>query len=489
VEWVVQDGSIATGFPSLKRRNGGLMGLLNLLVIVIVLVVAGNAYARSNFITPWPGFLVSFCTSTLIGYFFIPASLLVIGEVGNANIIELADTALTLNLLGLGCCSLSFYLFSMYLEKTSSRQIASVPKIALYDPQLDIKCMYICSATALVVALVVFSTMLYAGVFPLLSADIGAERAFVNRIPEIRPIYNFAVSLVQPIIVFSALVIFLKWKEISKLTLIPLVILCGALLLTGTRSFLGGILESTILGVSLLWIAGRSRIKISYFLFLLYQLFGIFLGGVSGLARDINFNNFFDALSDDPLSILVYSFTYAFVGNNLCELRDFSWVLSKFDGSFFGGKTLLAGIFGFVPSSILPFREEFTFARVTNSIVGLPSETSFGTRASFFGEWYFNFNWPGVLLFGLIVGVLLATLQSKYYGFLESCKQGNIQVFTLVVLQFCSSSIPIASNTSNLYYVYVQALFLGIVYLSARSNPSTLVNLEDIEEIDRGTVT
>lgn len=465
------------------------MALLNFLVIVILLVLASTAYSRLNFITPWPSFLIGFCITTLIGYFFVPASLLVIGQAGNTDIIELADTALSINLAGLGCCILSFYLFSTYLEKVSFSRVASATKVTLYDPQLDVKCMYACSAIALVAAVVIFSTMFYIGVIPLFSDDIGADRTFVNRAPEIRPIFNFAVSLVQPILVFSTLIIFLKWKEVSKLTLIPLGILCCALLFTGTRSFLSGILESAILGVSLLWITGRSRIRISYLLFLLYQVFYIFLGGVSGLARDININNFLDLLSADPFSLLGYSFAYSFAGNNFCDLRDFSWVLSNFDGAFFGGKTLLAGIFGFIPSSVFPFREEFTFVRVTNTIVGLPTDTHFGTRASFFGEWYFNFSWPGVLLFGLIVGVLLAILQSKYYGFLENCKRGNTQVFTLTVLQFFASAISIASNTSNLYYVYVQALFLGIIYLSARSNPSTLANLEESEEIDGRTVT
>jgi oligosaccharide repeat unit polymerase len=464
------------------------MGLLNLLVIVILLILAGNIYARSNFITPWPAFLIGFCITTLIGYFFVPAALLVIGQVGNTDIIELADTALAINLAGLGCCIFSFYLVSLYLEKTASQQVASAIKVAPYDPKLDIKFMYACSATALLVAVVVFSTMLYAGVIPLFSEDIGADRSFVNRVPEIRPIFNFAVSLVQPILVFSTLVILLKWKEFSKLALIPLGILCCALLFTGSRSFLSGILEGTILGVSLLWITGRSRFRISYLSFLLYQVLYIFLGGISGLARDINISNFFDLLISDPLLTLGYSFAYSFLGNNFCDLRDFSWVLSKFDGTFFGGKTILAGIFGFIPSSVLPFREEFTFSRVTNIIIGLPTDTSFGTRASFFGEWYFNFNWPGVLLLGLIAGLLFALLESKYSGFIENCKRGNIQIFTLTVLQVFASSISIASNSSGLYYVYVQALFLGILYLLARSNPSTLANLEDSEEIDRRIV-
>jgi oligosaccharide repeat unit polymerase len=465
------------------------MALLNLLVIVILLLLARSSYSKRNFITPWPSFLTIFCITTLIGYFFVPAALLVIGQVGNTDIIELADTALAINLAGLGCCIFSFYLVSSYLEKTATQQVASEIKVAPYDPKLDIKFMYACSVAALLVASVIFSIMLYAGVVPLFSADIGADRAFVNRVPELRPIFNFAVSLVQPILVFSTLVLLLKWKEVSKLTLIPLSILCCALLFTGSRSFLISILESTVIGVSLLWITGRSRIRVSYLLYLLYQVFNIFLSGVSGLARDININNFLDLLITDPLSLLGYSFAYSFVGNNYCDLRDFSWVLSKFDGGFFGGKTLLAGVFGFIPSSLFPFREEFTFARVTNTIVGISSEGSFGIRASFFGEWYFNFNWPGVLLFGLIVGSLIALLQTKYHSFLENCKQGNVQVFTLTVLQFFASAISIASNTSNLYYVYVQALFLGILYLLARSNPSTLVNLEDSEEIDRRTVT
>jgi hypothetical protein len=458
------------------------LSLLNLLVIVILIVLAGSVYSKLNFITPWPSFLVGFCINTLIGYFFVPAGLLVIGQVGNTNIIDMADTALSINLLGLSCCILSFYLFSSYLENVSSRQSTSAKRVAFYDPLLDIKCLYVCSILSLVVSAIILGLMLYAGVIPLFSDNIGSDRTFINRIPETRPIFNFAASLVQPILVFSTLISILKWKELPKLMLVPIGIMCTAVILTGTRSFLSGIFESLIPAAALLWVVGRSRIKISFALFLLYQFAYLLLGGVSGFARDTGIADFFDLLKSNPLSLLVYSLAYSFIGNNFCDLRDFSWILSRFDGIFFEGKTILAGLLSFIPSSVFPFREEFTFARVTNTIIDLPTDTHFGTRASLFGEWYFNFSWFGVLLLGLILGILFAWIQSKYYSFLENCKDGNIQIFTMTVLQFGASSISILGNTSSLYYVYVQGAFLGVLYLYARSRPSTLVNLESSQE-------
>jgi hypothetical protein len=99
-----------------------------------------------------------------------------------------------------------------------------------------------------------------------------------------------------------------------------------------------------------------------------------------------------------------------FYGNNLSDLRDFAWVLSGLFDERFHGLTYLAGYFSFVPSFLSDFRTEMAIGRVTAMLAGLDPTKHAGMRLPMFGETYLNFDWPGVVLAGIVFGFGLRTI-------------------------------------------------------------------------------
>ena len=99
-----------------------------------------------------------------------------------------------------------------------------------------------------------------------------------------------------------------------------------------------------------------------------------------------------------------------FYGNNLSDLRDFAWVLSGAVDERFHGLTYLAGYFSFVPSFLSDFCTEMAIGRVTAVFAGLDPSKHAGMRLPMFGETYLNFDWPGVMLGGIVFGYGLRTI-------------------------------------------------------------------------------
>jgi oligosaccharide repeat unit polymerase len=98
-------------------------------------------------------------------------------------------------------------------------------------------------------------------------------------------------------------------------------------------------------------------------------------------------------------------------GNDLSDLRDFAWILTGLDQSeFYWGKTYLAGYLSFIPSFLLPFREQYGIGRVTPLLAGLDPAFHSGLRPPIFGEMYVNFGLPGLCIGGFLYGVLVGRI-------------------------------------------------------------------------------
>jgi hypothetical protein len=89
-------------------------------------------------------------------------------------------------------------------------------------------------------------------------------------------------------------------------------------------------------------------------------------------------------------------------------MRDFAWILSGLDdGQWLMGKTYIAGYLSFIPAYLMPFREIYSFGRVSPLLAGLDPSHHSGLRPPIFGEMYVNFGLPGLLIGGFIYGLAL----------------------------------------------------------------------------------
>jgi oligosaccharide repeat unit polymerase len=97
-------------------------------------------------------------------------------------------------------------------------------------------------------------------------------------------------------------------------------------------------------------------------------------------------------------------------GSNLSDLRDFAWVLSGLFDERYHGLTYLAGYISFVPAFLSDFRYDLAVGRVTALIAGVDPSKHAGMRLPMLGEAYLNFDWPGVIIGGIVYGIALRTI-------------------------------------------------------------------------------
>jgi len=106
-------------------------------------------------------------------------------------------------------------------------------------------------------------------------------------------------------------------------------------------------------------------------------------------------------------------FFLLFYGNNFSDLRDFAWVYSAWDHTFWAGKTYLAAILAFIPRFASQFRDTWGLGAATASSVGFDPQVHPGLRPGAFGEGFFNFGLPGVIAVGLLLGITLRWVDAE----------------------------------------------------------------------------
>ena len=150
----------------------------------------------------------------------------------------------------------------------------------------------------------------------------------------------------------------------------------------------------------------------------------------------------------------------AYLGDNIIDLRDGSWVFSKWDFDPFMGKTYLGGAFSMVPSGIFPQKKQWHLGLTGVRIVGMPEEEHFGLRMTFFAEAFLNFGWAGVFVVGTLLGSLYAIVLRQIHLVAQSgggsCLYRNM---TFLILLQC---LPPLSNTSDGFMFWSQ---LGLLFL------------------------
>ena len=93
-------------------------------------------------------------------------------------------------------------------------------------------------------------------------------------------------------------------------------------------------------------------------------------------------------------------------GNNLSELRDFSWILAGWDGELLLGRTYVSGALSWIPSFLLPDRKEWGWGQFSTRTTALDGGAHPGLRPTVFAEAYFNFDLVGVVVFATLLGAL-----------------------------------------------------------------------------------
>ncbi|WP_422082725.1 O-antigen polymerase [Ulvibacterium sp.] len=92
------------------------------------------------------------------------------------------------------------------------------------------------------------------------------------------------------------------------------------------------------------------------------------------------------------------------------SVRELARVLSSFtEGNYeyLYGKTYVAGIFSFIPTSVNVLKANFNYMRYTSTISGQNPDDFGGMRSTFAGEAFINFNVPGIFIISMLFAVAI----------------------------------------------------------------------------------
>jgi oligosaccharide repeat unit polymerase len=235
---------------------------------------------------------------------------------------------------------------------------------------------------------------------------LGAEgmRSRAMETPVLRPLYNVAATIF-PVLIAIVLLAAGERRKVSLWGLAFFLLLPAVM--TGSRGVaFGGVMTYglTVLAYRAVRRELRTRqVLISLPVAALVLFLAFYLGDV----RNGQYNILATAAN------VGVDFFY---GGNFSDLRDFAWVMAYWDGEWLGGRTQLAGLMGFIPAVLSPFRTNWGWGRVSTDIVGLGTRevdsAHAGLRPGMFGELYFNFGLLGVVVGGLLLGYCVVRLHA-----------------------------------------------------------------------------
>jgi hypothetical protein len=267
--------------------------------------------------------------------------------------------------------------------------------------------------------------------------------------PELRPLAQFG-AFVAITVGTLALGRYEILRERSMLFISGL--LCLGLFFYGSRSLGLAIIEVPLL----IWmIRRRTRLRV------------IYLGAIFGLMVILVI--VLDAVRHSAFSIatlLGAGIAIAF-GNTFSDTRDFALTLSYWNGSYFLGKTYLAGFMAFVPRFLSPFRDKWALGVVTAGMIGFGPTEHAGLRIGQAGEAYLNFGLPAVIAIGLFEGSILKLIDLRIKESISVAPR-DTRVYSYLYLAFLATVLTNSVGFSTLYTVAMLLIFSCFVVVLSR---------------------
>ena len=383
----------------------------------------------------------------MLGYYFLDITAFHI-ETAGPVIVRQGGTVLLINSVGFSLLFLSMgvtYALTV-ISRGKLRPLIAEP--SAYDSRLR-PLLYLVGALALAV---LFLPMPVTGTIPMLADDPMAARYQMLSSDVTRAFYNLGTALL-PFIVGGLLTGILREPR----------------RLFGLDGWMvGSMVVVQILSGQRLPIAISMLVTLTLFsLERRWPRWGLFLAFLAYIFMFTGFSGFTAILRKDRSvlaqgDVLKQSLDEAFLGDNLIDLRDASWVFGFWDKQPLMGQTYLGGAVAMVPSGIFPQKHEWHLGLTGIRIVGWDPEKHFGIRITFFGESYLNFGWAGVAGFAVIMGCLFGTLlrQLHLLGHKRPpCLVKNLK--TVMLMQMC---LPL-SNTSDAFTFWSMLAMLGAIWL------------------------
>jgi len=378
------------------------------------------------------------------GYFFLHTTAFRLKGLGDA-IERAGPLVVMINAGGFAVLLLSMGLTYLAAARSGAR-LGPLPA----DPAVcDARLIWLLRACGVAVAGVLAIPMALSGTIPLLAENAAEARFAMIQSDAARAAYHAGTAILP--FITGGLLMFIIRRPIRMLGLDGWV--AGAILaiqvLTSNRLPLAITLFVTL---SLLTLEMRWPRAL-----LLMAFSGFFVGftmltGFTSILRQ-------DRGQLERGDLVASSLSEAFLGDNLIDVRDASWVFSKWDYEPLLGRTYLGGLTAMLPSGIFPMKKEWHLGLTAIRIVGWDPDEHFGLRITFFGEAFLNFGPAGVVGLALILGCLFGTLLRTLH--LAAAKRPPCLHCSLRIMMLMQMCLPL-TNTSDAFTFWAIFAFLVI---------------------------
>lgn len=420
-------------------------------ILVFAISYERNCYQKGYRIDFWHSSLFLFCVLPnmfLLLFARNQLNVIVLGRDFGA-VVDVMPTVFLLTLLGFFSILAGGWLWR-FQTRTGLRVVVK----QLLDTVPSCSMMLMSSRTVLVFqAMVCISMQAAILAFYFAHTGFGFDlREYTFAHPALRPV-SLIISGYSIVIASHCLARYIDCRE--RVLLICTIGLSLGLAFFGARSNIVGIYLNILICYLI-----KMRDRISIFriacVIVVVMLIGLYLGNVR--AGQYSLRVFFG-----------YLLIALFFGNNFSDLRDFAWVYALWNHEYWHGKTYIAAVTSFVPRFASSFRDRWGLGVATGTTLGFDPHVHPGVRPGIFGEGFFNFGIPGVIVVGLIVGLILRRVDMDTKRFLLPPRASMRKAFASTMLLNVIGSITISSSFSSLYVLGGIYLFSWILLLSLRS--------------------
>lgn len=259
-------------------------------------------------------------------------------------------------------------------------------------------------------------------------------RTYTFENPTLRPV-ALIISNYSIVIASHCLARYVDRKE--KLLLFCTLALTFGLVFFGARGNLVAIYVSVLL---------------CYFIFLRRKISLLRISSIVGAITIVGF--YLGSLRAGSYSVGGFFGTFletVFYGNTFSDLRDFAWVYSAWDHVPWAGKTYLAAVLSFVPRFASHFRDTWGLGAMTAATAGFDPDIHPGLRPGIFGEGFFNFGLPGVVVVGLMLGIIFRRVDLDVKRALSSSQPSMMRAFASTMLLTVATTLAVSAGFSGLY--------------------------------------
>ena len=419
------------------------------IILISLLVIIPAAWVLLSDVLDLVAFFLVQNALLIVGYFFLPVTAWKLAPDLATGIMRAGPLVILINAIGF-----SVLLFTLLLTYLSGalRQVRLQP-LRDTPEAYDLRVKWFLRVAGIAILCILALPMLRTGVIPLLAESSAAARAANMESDLQRSLYNLGTAL-MPFI--SAGLLMLCYRR-------PLRLL-GIDGMTATALYLVQLLSGNRFPLAIAVFAAFTLMTMERQLprFLLIGVFAVCmtvftgLSGFTGMLRTQR-----DQLAEGhPVA---RSIEAAFTGDNLIDVRDAAWVISRWDFDPLMGKTYLGGLVSMMPSGLFPQKKEWHLGLTGVRIVGWDPESHFGLRITFFGESFLNFGLAGVITLGIVLGILFGTLLRAVHQAAKKrppCLHYNLKL--VILMQMC---MPLA-NTSDAFSFWALCGFLLLQWLS-----------------------